>query len=114
MKTNRLLYEELELVYTEKKEGKSHSVKLIYWLKKAWHFVIDVLTKESEIKIEEKCDRQGNTYWYAYDPATGYSTYLATEQEVLAWIEERYNRQNTVNTSYLGTQSSELWLRQKM
>lgn len=112
MKTNRLLYQELELSYPEKKVAKSQSEKLFSWLKKAWHFVIDVLSKEPQIKIQEKCDRQGNTYWYVYDPTTGDSTYLATEQEVLIWIEERYHRQKTAD-SYLN-QSRELWSRQKM
>lgn len=111
MKTNPLPYQELELIYPEKEAKKNQSNKVFSWLNKAWCFVVDVLNRETEIKIQEKCDRQGNTYWYVYDPATNVSSYLATEEEVLSWIEERYYRQNT---SYVETQSWGIWQREKM
>lgn len=114
MKTNQLLSEGLEIISSRKREEKFQPLKVFSWLKQAGRFVIDVLTKEPQIKIEEKCDRQGNTYWYVYDPATDYASYFTTEQEVLTWIEERYQHRNTAHRTYLETQSWELWLRQKM
>ncbi|ELS33919.1 MULTISPECIES: hypothetical protein [Pseudanabaena] len=43
-----------------------------------------------EVQVWQKCDRHGNTYWYVYDPKTGHSAHLGSEEEVMSWIESHY------------------------
>jgi hypothetical protein len=42
-----------------------------------------------EPKIRQIQDREGQTWWQAYDPITGQTTYLSSEHEVQIWLEER-------------------------
>ncbi|MBD2681898.1 MULTISPECIES: hypothetical protein [Nostoc] len=71
------------------------SIQLL--LGKFWRWFVDFLYKEPEPEVWERRDaygglrlRQGNTWWFAYDPATGKSASLGSEQEVLIWIEQLY------------------------
>lgn len=68
--------------------------KASFWLKtsKLLQKFLLVLTKEPEPIIRYKKSSFGNNYWYAYDPKTGRSAHLASEEEVLIWLEERYYR----------------------
>ena len=43
----------------------------------------------SEPRIQQIQDREGHTWWQAYDPISGQMTYLSSEQEVQIWLEER-------------------------
>ena len=42
-----------------------------------------------EPQIRQILDRQGQTWWHAYDPITGETAYLETEEEVQVWLETR-------------------------
>jgi hypothetical protein len=46
-------------------------------------------TKEPELKIWQKRDRNGRIDWYARDPLTGKTVAFASETEMLKWIEHR-------------------------
>lgn len=61
-------------------------------LNKIWQYLIAVLTKQNELQVKQKSDRFGNTWWNAYDPATGESVSFGSETEMLIWIEQRYYR----------------------
>ncbi|BAY31561.1 hypothetical protein NIES2107_34220 [Nostoc carneum NIES-2107] len=53
--------------------------------------VIATLTADpNELQVVQKSDRQGNTYWRAYDPATGKSFSSGSEADVSMWIEQLY------------------------
>jgi YD repeat-containing protein len=60
------------------------------WIARVWNFVVDTLTQKPELQIREICDRAGNTWWYVYDPATGRTAWLDSENEVRIWIEKNY------------------------
>jgi hypothetical protein len=49
-----------------------------------------VFANPEEIEVVQKSDRQGNTYWQVYDPASGKSFCSGSESDVLAWIEYLY------------------------
>lgn len=51
---------------------------------------IQVLTRSHELQVCRKKDRNGNTYWQAFDPKTRKSTSLSSEAEMRIWIEQRY------------------------
>lgn len=64
---------------------------------KAWRRIWQVLNQplfelnysnSSEPEIRRVTDG-GQIWWYAYDPLTGQSTYLESEEEVQIWLEER-------------------------
>ncbi|HEY9700568.1 MAG TPA: hypothetical protein V6D10_25155 [Trichocoleus sp.] len=52
--------------------------------------LLRMLAAPSEVRIQ-KINRDGSTYWRVYDPASGRSASLASEQEVRIWLEQRYN-----------------------
>lgn len=52
--------------------------------------LLQKLSAPSDIRIQ-KINRNGSTYWSLYDPTTGRSAYLSSEQEVRIWLEQRYN-----------------------
>ena len=53
-------------------------------------FINLVFANPNEIQVVQKSDRQGNTYWQVYDPASGKSFCSGSETDVLAWIEYLY------------------------
>lgn len=59
-------------------------------VKAIWQRLLRILTISNELQVVKKKDRNGNTYWQAYDPATGKSTSLGSEAEMRVWIEQRY------------------------
>lgn len=61
---------------------------------KIWNVLQQVLTERShstpsEPQIRQISDREGHLWWQAYDPMTGQTTYLESEEEVMVWLEER-------------------------
>lgn len=54
------------------------------------NFCAKLINKNTEPKVWQKCDRQGNIYWLVFNPITGFYSYFSSEQEVRIWIEERY------------------------
>ena len=58
---------------------------------KQWGILLlQKLTAPADVKIQ-KINRNGSTYWSVYDPTSGQSAYLSSEQEVRIWLEQRYN-----------------------
>jgi hypothetical protein len=53
-------------------------------------FVSQLFSRDTEPKVWETKDRDGHYMWHVYDPITGHSATLHSEQEVMVWIEERY------------------------
>lgn len=56
------------------------------------NMVRSLAVNESGFEIESKCDRHGNLYWKIYDLTTNKSYFFGSEQEVRAWIDDRYHR----------------------
>ncbi len=70
------------------------SFSLIAIAKTIWQHFIYVVSSHNELQVWQKTDRYGNTYWQAYDPVTGRSTSLGSEDEMRIWIEQRYYQSN--------------------
>ena len=83
----------LEVRSIPQKKGKSIASALsslsatFTYLGKAF---LEGLTAEPELRVWHETDRQGNTWWYAYDPLTRRSTRQASEDDLRIWIEQRY------------------------
>lgn len=60
------------------------------WLSQVWNWLNKALFEEPELQIREMSDRVGNTWWHIYDPRTGKTAWLDSENEVLIWIEKNY------------------------
>lgn len=52
-----------------------------------WHQFTMPMSKEPTIELIT--DRQGQTWWCAYDPYTRLKVYLSSEEDVLIWLEQR-------------------------
>lgn len=57
-----------------------------------WQHFMLALICSNQLQIWQKIDRFGNSYWQAYDPKSGNSTFLGTEAEMRMWIEQSYYR----------------------
>lgn len=59
-----------------------------------------LLADTNELKVWQKVDRQGNNYWYAYDPRTGKSFASGSEADLYIWIEQVSRYYNYVRTDF--------------
>lgn len=50
------------------------------------------LFQDNELQVHQRRDRQGNTWWRAFDPNTRESVSFGSEAEMRSWIEQRYYR----------------------
>ncbi|MDV2991144.1 MAG: hypothetical protein N4J56_000798 [Chroococcidiopsis sp. SAG 2025] len=50
------------------------------------------LFQGNELQVKQRRDRQGNTWWQAFDPTTNQSVSFGSEAEMRSWIEQRYYR----------------------
>ena len=48
------------------------------------------IDRKAEIKVCQKRDLQGNSYWLAFNPITKSYSYFYTEAEVKMWIDRSY------------------------
>jgi hypothetical protein len=55
-----------------------------------WEFLLNTLSTSAEPKIHRKYDRHGNLSFRVYDPSTGLRNTFTSEQEVRAWLDQRY------------------------
>lgn len=70
--------------------SQKYTSKCFSFLQTIFQNLVTVITSKNELQVWQKSDRSGNTEWHAYDPATGRSVCVASEQEMRYWIEERY------------------------
>jgi len=50
------------------------------------------LLRGNELQVKQRRDRQGHTWWQAFDPKTDESVSFGSEAEMRTWIEQRYYR----------------------
>jgi hypothetical protein len=66
------------------------SKRLAQWLQHLWQSGQRFLWIDQEIKVSQKCDRRGRTYWDVYDPYTQNLISFVSADDVRVWIETRY------------------------
>lgn len=52
--------------------------------------VVSWLTYESELRVWQEPDADGNDLWHAYDPMGDRAFYTDSEDEMRQWIEQRH------------------------
>ena len=57
-------------------------------IKKLLNNLFYFIDKKAELKVWQKSDRWGKSYWLAFDPITGLSHSFGSEAEVRIWIEQ--------------------------
>jgi hypothetical protein len=63
------------------------------WLNQTARAIAHALIGSSDPFIWQKSDRNGNTWWIIDDPLTGTRFHALSEEEVRAWIDQRYYAQ---------------------
>lgn len=53
-------------------------------------FLLVAAVGGDNLKIWQTADRDGNSWWHGFDPLTGRSTWVATDDEMRAWIDRHY------------------------
>ncbi len=84
--------ERLEVIFSHSEPKQVKKTKLFSALNRIWQHLSAFLTKGNELQVWQTVDHFGNTWWNAYDPATGRSTSVASEAEMRVWVEKRYYR----------------------
>jgi hypothetical protein len=51
---------------------------------------IKSLNASQGLQVWQTCDRRGNSWWSAYDPATRRSISNFSEDHIRSWVEHRY------------------------
>lgn len=59
-------------------------------LQKVSRRYIKNLNASQELQVWQTCDRWGNRWWSAYDPATGRVIQDVSEDHIRAWVEHRH------------------------
>ncbi|WRH67036.1 MAG: hypothetical protein RSE13_00635 [Planktothrix sp. GU0601_MAG3] len=72
-------------------KGWDFSKNILHSLKSITTIFVNAFSSQTEPKIWQKKDADGNIIWQTYDPVTGYQARFDTEQEVRIWLEKRYN-----------------------
>lgn len=90
----QLNYERLELISRPAPIAEPQP-SAMNWLYSIGRKIVDFFSVNSELQIWQTTEPTGETWWRAYDPVSGQSAWLASEDEVLEWVENRYyhNRQ---------------------
>lgn len=57
---------------------------------RVWQALKAMLLSPTELQVWHRCDRDGNVWWYAYDPVTRQSVHHLSEAEMRLWIEQNY------------------------
>ncbi len=92
MKTKSAICQKLELISQPALKHKFNQQKLRSWLFHICKSLAKALIGKNEPRIWQKTNRQGDTYWKVYDPATGQTAYFTCEAEVRIWLEQCYYR----------------------
>ncbi len=100
MRTDRqwLEYRELELISTPQLQPKRKHRTVLSILKSIGNSLLAALTEESQLRVWQTVEGNGNICWHVCDSRTGQSIQLASEQEVRVWIDE-ISRKRTYSTS---------------
>jgi hypothetical protein len=69
------------------KSNQGTESKSLLALRRVWQESVTELKTSNNPRIWQTIDQLGNTWWHAYNPATGRSATRESETEILEWIE---------------------------
>ncbi|MBT9317385.1 hypothetical protein [Leptothoe spongobia] len=64
------------------------------WLIRAYQVLKQWLIVENEISVKQVVDYDGNIWWEVCDPYTRQQKWMASEEEVLVWVDTYRHRAN--------------------
>ena len=82
-------YRELELIRRHP-PAKELEAQILSLIPKIWGFWRDWWCSSNEPQISEITDSTGQTRWEIYEPVRDRTFQLESQQEVLAWLEQRH------------------------
>ncbi|HEY9866448.1 MAG TPA: hypothetical protein V6D21_19910 [Candidatus Obscuribacterales bacterium] len=85
------LHTSLTVLPSYQDKGLSLGQNILHRLQSITAIFVNALASQTEPKIWQKKDAEGNIIWQTYDPVTGDQARFDTEQEVRIWLEKRYN-----------------------
>lgn len=63
-------------------------------LDSVWQKLTLLFTSNSELQVWSTRDRNGDLSWHAYDPITRHYVCFGSEDDIRAWIEQRFSCRN--------------------
>lgn len=87
-KTKWEIYKELELIPDSVPQPGAGPLRVAAWLWSLWQSLATAMTRDCEPQIRQSLDPSGQLWWDAYDPITGKTTYLESEDEVYRWLDQ--------------------------
>jgi hypothetical protein len=94
MNTQSQDYKKTEPLSDERPVPQSKIQTLTLRLRQFGQRIWKALTSEPQLKVWQSKDHAGNVWYRVYDPKTGRTACLASEEEVRMWIEESFYRLN--------------------
>ncbi|MCL6436057.1 MAG: hypothetical protein K6T90_17965 [Leptolyngbyaceae cyanobacterium HOT.MB2.61] len=89
--TKWMIYKELELIPDSVPEPiRIYPPSTPSWFTKIWQKLVDALNANNEPKIWRTIEADGKAWWNVYDSNTGHTFYMASEEEVLIWLDQHY------------------------
>jgi hypothetical protein len=80
----------LEHLVQETEDNKRKTRKLSSFFHQFWQHLVTSIVQGQEPRIWQHTDRTGQVWWHGYDPNTGRSICVDSEEEMRIWLEERY------------------------
>ena len=78
------------LLSNERLEKHPIKFSIVPILRKIVQRLIETFIGSNDLQIGQTYDRFGNKWWHVYDPVTGRHASVDSEEQLRAWIEERY------------------------
>lgn len=92
MESKQAIYQKLELISSSGLEVKQTQSVHLFGLNRIWQSLIIKLAQKHDLSISQKREASGNKWWKVDDPITHQRADLASEIEVLLWLEKRFYR----------------------
>lgn len=83
------IYKELELIPDSVPQPQlTYPDEKPAWFGKIWKWLTEFSKPNYEPKIWQTTDNNGATWWNVYDPIAAHTFYMASEEEVLFWLDQ--------------------------
>lgn len=87
---NSLDRESLRTLGDRDRQIQNKSLNLLSVLKRTSQRLMRLFVGSNELRVWQTYDRSGQTWWHGFDPMTGRSISVDTEEQMRIWIEQRY------------------------
>lgn len=83
-------YKELELIADSEPQPRTIRATRQAWLHEIWQALDIALFRDLESRMWQSIDKTGRTSWHIYNPKTGNTLDLTSNDEICMWLEQLF------------------------